>query len=88
MQDAIDITLASGICVCVFCKDGCAPVALREMADYNFIVGTAAPSVYIIKNKQTNGMEWIREFDFSADTVSVTDSDENKLAEAMREIKL
>lgn len=88
LQDAIDITLASGICVCVFCKDGCAPVALREMADYNFIVGTAAPSVYIIKNKQTNGMEWIREFDFSADTVSVTDSDENKLAEAMREIKL
>lgn len=84
LQDAVDFCLDRGISVGIFCEDGKASPALTDMVDRNLIVGMADTNTYIIKEKMEGGPSAIRKFNFESEVVSVEESNEEELADAMK----
>lgn len=84
LLEAIDVCLANGVSVGVVGEIGNIPTALQKMTDRELVVGALSDEVFIVKEKTDNATA-IRRFDFKSERVSIEDSTEKELAEAMRE---
>ncbi|MPM83668.1 hypothetical protein SDC9_130737 [bioreactor metagenome] len=83
LMAAMDVCLENGVAVGIFCEDGNTPTAWRAMSDRELIIGNVNESTFIVKEK-TASPPAIRRFDFSENTIIVTDATEEDLAETMR----